>query len=31
MSNVEVNRSKEGAARALHETCLTLESVPTIG
>jgi hypothetical protein len=31
MSNVEVNRSKEGAARAPHETCLTKESVPTIG
>jgi len=31
MSNVEVIRSKEGAARALHETCLTKESDPTIG
>jgi hypothetical protein len=30
-SNVEVNRSKEGADRAPHETCLTQESVPTIG
>jgi len=31
MSNVEVNRSKEGAAPATQETCLTKESVPTIG
>ena len=29
--NVEVNRSKEGAAPASQETCLTQESVPTIG
>jgi hypothetical protein len=29
--NVEVNRSKEGAAPAPQETCLTKESVPTIG
>ncbi len=29
--NVEVNRSKEGAAPAPQETCLTQESVPTIG
>jgi hypothetical protein len=28
--NVEVNRSKEGAAAAPQETCLTPESVPTI-
>ena len=31
MPNVEVNRSKEGAATAPQETCLTPESVPTIG
>ena len=31
MPNVEVNRSKEGAAPAPQETCLTQESVPTIG
>jgi len=31
MSNVEMNRSKEGAARALHEMCLTQESVPVSG
>ena len=31
LSNVEVNRSKEGAAPAPQETCLTQESVPTIG
>jgi hypothetical protein len=30
MSNVEVNRSKEGAAPVPQETCLTQESVPTI-
>ena len=29
--NVEVNRSKEGAAPAPQEACLTQESVPTIG
>src|ERR1017187_4929840 len=29
--NVEVNRSKEGAAPAPQVTCLTPESVPTIG
>jgi len=29
--NVEVSRSKEGAAPAPQETCLTPESVPTIG
>jgi len=31
LPNVEVNRSKEGAAHAPHETYLTQESVPTIG
>ena len=31
MHNVEVNRSKEGAAPAPQETCLTPESIPTIG
>jgi hypothetical protein len=31
MPNVEVNRSKEGAAPAPQEMCLTQESVPTIG
>ena len=31
MPNVEVNRSKEGTAPAPQETCLTQESVPTIG
>ena len=31
LSNVEVIRTQEGAARAPHETCLTQESVPTIG
>jgi hypothetical protein len=29
--NVEVNRSKEGVAPAPQETCLTRESVPTVG
>ena len=29
--HVEVNRSKEGVAPAMQETCLTKESVPTIG
>jgi hypothetical protein len=31
LPNVEVNRSKEGATPAPQETCLTRESVPTIG
>jgi len=31
LGNVEVNRSKEGAAPAPQETGLTQESVPTIG
>ncbi len=31
MLNVEVNRSKDGAAPAPQETCLKKESVPTIG
>ena len=31
MHNVEVNRSKEGAAPAPQGPCLTKESVPTIG
>ena len=31
LHNVEVNRSKKGAAPAPQETCLTRKSVPTIG
>ena len=31
MPNVEVSRTKEGAARAPHETCLRTVSVAMIG
>ena len=31
LHNVDVILTQEGAARAPHETCLTRESVPTIG